>query len=113
MICNNQSTQCCFWRRLSSRTFLLPSSSQIFRSFYPCGRESQFRTTGATTLQQSMDLNTRLEDVISVLQGILSAPRLPNSSDLASQRVLPEKIPKLNAARIQEARLLSSHQDYS
>jgi glutamate/tyrosine decarboxylase-like PLP-dependent enzyme len=89
-----------------------------------------------------MDINTSLEDVVSVLQGILSAPDLPtstntnvtsvelantgkfstdangdsspsasNSSNLASQRVLPAKIPKLKAASIQEAGLLSSHPD--
>ncbi|KEF63492.1 uncharacterized protein A1O9_01470 [Exophiala aquamarina CBS 119918] len=69
-----------------------------------------------------MDINTSLEDVVSVLQQILSAPGLPtslntngdSSRNVASQGVLPERIPQLKAANILEAGLeMNSRPDSS
>jgi len=56
-----------------------------------------------------MDPNTSLEDVVSALQGILSATGLPTSLNIrGAQGVLPESIPQLKAASLQEAGLAST-----
>lgn len=63
-----------------------------------------------------MDTNTSLGDVVSVVQDILSAPDLPtslnangdSSGNVASQGVLPERIPQLKTASILEAGLATN-----
>lgn len=75
-----------------------------------------------------MDIETSLQDVVSVLQGILSADDLPTSTGTIAKsleagqdsgsitdvsRVLPAKIPRLKAASIQDAGLSSAHPDGS